>query len=88
MGYVKGNSTTVRKLQELLKMTMDKIEEDVSDLDKSKKAVVAAWRDAGVEDVEESIKEITSAIEEAKERQDNVNKALEAYADFLESIGK
>lgn len=88
MSFVSGNSQSVRELQEFLKKTMQSIESDVSSLDGARNEVVGAWEDAGIEDVNEAINSIKSALENAKSSAPAVEKALEAYASFLEAHGK
>lgn len=88
MSRVMGNSADVRKLQELMKKTLSAIEGDISDLEEGKNKIRSGWADQGYDDVETIIKDITRALDSAKDAWPNVDKSLEAYAQFLESTGK
>lgn len=88
MAYVAGNSDSVRKLQELLKATMNAIDSNLGNLDSALGTIRGGFRDEGVQEIEEAVKSIRSAVEESKDGEKNVENALEAYASYLESIGK
>lgn len=84
MSFVSGNSESVRALHSLFKGTMDKIEQDTEALEKGKKTVLDGWNDEGAAEVEDMVTTIKNALKGATESRQNVEKALEAYADFLE----
>ena len=88
MAYVAGISDSVRKLQELLKATMNAIDSNLGNLDSALGTIRGGFRDEGVQEIEEAVKSIRSAVEESKDGEKNVENALEAYASYLESIGK
>lgn len=84
MAFVSGDSGSVRQLHSLFKATMDKIEQDTDNLDKQRKTVLDGWNDEGAGEVEEIVTTIKNALKNATESRQNVEKALEAYAEFLE----
>lgn len=88
MAYVAGRSESVRGLQELLNKTMKAIDANLGELDSALKVIRGGFRDEGVQEMEDAVKSISSAVEEAKVGEQNVENALEAYASYLESIGK
>lgn len=88
MAYVEGRSESVRGLQELLNKTMKAIDANLGELDSALKVIRGGFRDEGVQEIEDAVKSISSAVEEAKVGEQNVENALEAYASYLESIGK
>lgn len=88
MAYVAGRSESVRGLQELLNKTMKAIDANLGELDSALKVIRGGFRDEGVQEIEDAVKSISSAVEEAKVGEQNVENALEAYASYLESIGK
>ena len=88
MAYVAGRSESVRGLQELLNKTMKAIDANLGELDSALKVIRGGFRDEGVQDMEDAVKSISSAVEESKVGEKNVENALEAYASYLESIGK
>ena len=88
MAYVAGRSESVRGLQELLNKTMKAIDANLGELDSALKVIRGGFRDEGVQEMEDAVKSISSAVEESKVGEKNVENALEAYASFLESIGK
>ena len=88
MAYVAGRSESVRGLQELLNKTMKAIDANLGELDSALKVIRGGFRDEGVQEMEDAVKSISSAVEESKVGVKNVENALEAYASYLESIGK
>lgn len=88
MAYVAGRSESVRGLQELLNKTMKAIDANLGELDSALKVIRGGFRDEGVQEMEDAVKSIRSAVEESKVGEKNVENALEAYASYLESIGK
>lgn len=88
MAYVAGRSESVRGLQELLNKTMKAIDANLGELDSALKVIRGGFRDEGVQEMEDAVKSISSAVEESKVGEQNVESALEAYASYLESIGK
>ncbi|MCI7538540.1 hypothetical protein ACTNEY_09060 [Fusicatenibacter saccharivorans] len=88
MAYVAGRSESVRGLQELLNKTMKAIDANLGELDSALKVIRGGFRDEGVQEMEDAVKSISSAVEESKVGEKNVENALEAYASYLESIGK
>ena len=88
MAYVAGRSESVRGLQELLNKTMKAIDANLGELDSALKVIRGGFRDEGVQEMEDAVKSIISAVEESKVGEKNVENALEAYASYLESIGK
>lgn len=88
MAYVAGRSESVRGLQELLNKTMKAIDANLGELDSALKVIRGGFRDEGVQEMEDAVKSISSAVEESKVGEQNVENALEAYASYLESIGK
>ena len=88
MAYVAGRSESVRGLQELLNKTMKAIDANLGELDSALKGIRGGFRDEGVQEMEDAVKSISSAVEESKVGEKNVENALEAYASYLESIGK
>ena len=85
MAFVAGDSGSVRDLLNLFKMTMRKIQADTEDLEKCQKRIKDGWNDDGVEEVETILRTIKKAIEETTESTNNIEKALDAYAEFLEN---
>ena len=88
MAYVAGRSESVRGLQELLNKTMKAIDANLGELDSALKVIRGGFRDEGVQEMEDAVKSISSAVEESKVGEKNVENALDAYASYLESIGK
>ena len=88
MAYVAGRSESVRGLQELLNKTMKAIDANLGELDSALKVIRGGFREEGVQEMEDAVKSISSAVEESKVGEKNVENALEAYASYLESIGK
>ena len=88
MAYVAGRSESVRGLQELLNKTMKAIDANLGELDSALKVIRGGFRDEGVQEMEDAVKSISSAVEGSKVGEKNVENALEAYASYLESIGK
>ena len=88
MAYVAGRSESVRGLQELLNKTMKAIDANLGELDSALKVIRGGFRDEGVQEMEDAVKSISSAVEESKVGEKNVENALEAYESYLESIGK
>lgn len=88
MAYVAGRSESVRGLQELLNKTMKAIDANLGELDSALKVIRGGFRDEGVQEMEDAVKSISSAVEESKVGEKNVENALEAYASYMESIGK
>lgn len=88
MAYVAGRSESVRGLQELLNKTMKAIDANLGELDSALKVIRGGFRDEGVQEMEDAVKSISSVVEESKVGEKNVENALEAYASYLESIGK
>lgn len=88
MSHVMGNSKDVRNLQALLKYGKGAVEQNVSILESSKRTIQSAFQDEGFDDVEEIIKSITNALDNAKDAFPNIDRQLEAYAEFLEKTGR
>lgn len=88
MAYVAGRSESVRGLQELLNKTMKAIDANLGELDSALSVIRGGFLDEGKQEIEDAVKSIRSAVEESKEGEKNVENALEAYASYLESIGK
>lgn len=88
MAYVAGRSESVRGLQECLNTTMKAIDSNLGDLDSALGTIRGGFRDEGVQEIEDAVKSIRSAVEESKAGEKNVENALEAYASYLESLGK
>ena len=86
--YVYGSSKSVRALESLLKSTMTAIDSKVSELDTSMSQIRASYRDDGIDEIAEAVKKIKIAVDDAKGGAANVEKALDAHAAALESIGK
>ena len=61
---------------------------NLGELDSALKVIRGGFRDEGVQEMEDAVKSISSAVEESKVGEKNVENALEAYASYLESIGK
>ena len=80
MAYVAGRSESVRGLQELLNKTMKAIDANLGELDSALKVIRGGFRDEGVQEMEDAVKSISSAVEESKVGEKNVENALEAYA--------
>ena len=88
MAYVAGRSESVRGLQEMLDKTMKAIDANLGELDSALSTIRGAFRDEGVQEIEDAIKSIRSAVEESKAGEKKVENALDAYASYLERIGK
>lgn len=67
---------------------MKAIDANLGELDSALKVIRGGFRDEGVQEMEDAVKSISSAVEESKVGEQNVENALEAYASYLESIGK
>lgn len=67
---------------------MKAIDANLGELDSALKVIRGGFRDEGVQEMEDAVKSISSAVEESKVGEKNVENALEAYASYLESIGK
>lgn len=88
MAYVYGDPKCVRVLETTLKKTMQAIESNLSNLDSAYSTIRGGFNDSGVEEIGEAVKQIKTAVESSKENADNVEKALDAYAEYLESLDK
>lgn len=86
MAYVYGDPQCVRNLESVLKKTMQAIESNLGDLDAAYKTVKGGFNDSGVEEIGDAVKQIRTAVEGATESAGNVEKALTAYAEYLESL--
>ncbi len=84
MAYVCGNSEEARKLADVLKMTMQRIDEETAELDNGAKQVLSGWNDEDASEIEEMSQTIKSKLSESVESAGNVEKSLEDYAEFLE----
>ena len=84
MAFVCGTSEQARSLQSLLHSTMSAIESHLGSLEKATSDIKAAWNDEGADEVDEMLKSIKSALIEARDAAPAVEKALDAYAEFLE----
>lgn len=84
MSFVSGNSESARQLQSVMNLTMRNIEADVGNLEKAAKDVKSSWEDEGVAVVDEMLSAIKNALMDATDASAAVEKALDAYASFLE----
>lgn len=86
MAKVCGTSEQARSLKEMMHQTMGLIETGVGDMEKAAKNVESGWNDDGAGEVDEILASIKNALNGAMEAAPQIEKALEAYAEFLESI--
>ena len=79
-----GTSEQARGLKTLMGRTMQKLDANICAMERAVNDIHGAWEDEGVSEVDEILARIRPALNEAKEAMPNVEKALEAYATFLE----
>ena len=86
MGEAKvcGTSEQARGLKTLMSQTMRKLDANITSMEQAVKSIHNAWDDDGVGEVDEILSSIRNALNNAKEAMPSVEKALEAYAEFLE----
>lgn len=84
MSFVSGNSESARQLQSVMNLTMRNIEADVGNLEKAAKDIKSSWEDEGASEVDEMLAAIKNALLDATDASAAVEKALDAYASFLE----
>lgn len=86
MGEAKvcGTSEQARGLKTLMSQTMQKLDANISSMERAANSIHGAWADDGAGEVDEILSSIRNALNNAKDAMPNIEKALEAYAAFLE----
>jgi phage-related protein len=84
MAKVCGTSEEARQLGSLLTTAMNAVESGVSNIEQGGNSIRSAWNDEGVAVIEELVSSIRSALQGAAESMPQIQKAIEAYAQFLE----
>lgn len=79
-----GTSEQARGLKTLMGRTMQELDDSICTMERAVNDIHGAWEDEGVGEVDEILARIRTALNGAKEAMPNVEKALEAYATFLE----
>ena len=86
MAYICATSEEIRNLQKILKQAVSVIDLEASALDKQGKMVGEYVRDSRTEIASEIASQIKKSLQEASDSTDAVDRALEAYADLVESL--
>ena len=84
MSKVCGPSEEARALSSLLGTSMKALEQCTQDLDRGASAIRDGWKDEEVAVIEELVNGLKNALRNAGESIPNFQKALNAYADFLD----
>ena len=86
MARVCGTPEEARNVADFLRQSGAAVQTCIDDLERGANTIRSGWDDDGVSIVDEMISSIRSALNNTSESIPNIQKALEAYADFLESI--
>ena len=87
MGKIFGTAGEVRDLSKLAKTCMQAIEEGNQSAKLYLDQLSASTKDEAYTEAESVVTEVHRIVEESKEPLDEVCKALDAYAEFLDSLG-
>jgi uncharacterized protein YukE len=88
MARVCGDSQSAYGLAKGLDTAKQAIESALDECDKAVNQIKGAWNDDGNQVIEELISSVRTAMNNASENIPNLKKAVDNYAQFLESRGK
>lgn len=84
MSRVCGTSEEARTLKSMMHESMGVVQGGIGNMEKAANSVKSGWNDDGAGEIDEIMNSLKGALQSAMEAAPAIEKALEAYAAFLE----